>query len=136
LLAYVQKHPDSYVALFAVINQADRYPYPAIFNKINDAFGEKIKQTKAFEYYTNKYDPKSTATADPDLLGTSIEGKKIRLSDFKGNLSPSQDFFPYPKFNTFFPLAVGEAIASKPCSTAICGENKPRSAKRSGIILL
>jgi thiol-disulfide isomerase/thioredoxin len=93
LLAYVQKHPDSYVALFAVINQADRYPYPAIFNKINDAFGEKIKQTKAFEYYTNKYDPKSTATADPDLLGTSIEGKQIRLSDFKGKSFVLLDFW-------------------------------------------
>lgn len=93
LLAYVQKHPDSYVALFAVFNQADRYPYRDIFNKINDAFGEKMKQTKAFEYYINKYDPKSTATADPDLLGKSITGKKISLADFRGKSYVLLDFW-------------------------------------------
>lgn len=93
LLTYVQKHPESYVALFAIINQANRYPYTAIFNKINDAFGKKIKHTKAFQYYADKYNPKNTGTADSDLLGTSINGKKIRLSDFRGKSFILLDFW-------------------------------------------
>ncbi len=51
LLKYVKDTPDSYVALFAIVNRVYNYPYQGIFDKINKAFGDKIKQTKAFQFY-------------------------------------------------------------------------------------
>jgi len=93
LLSFVQKNPDSYIALFAVINQAFRYPYPSIFNKINASFGKKITQTKAFQYYENRYNPKTVGPVDSNLLGTSIDGKKITLSAFKGKSYVILDFW-------------------------------------------
>lgn len=93
LLSYVQKNPDSYVALFAIINQASNFPYPPIFEKINAAFGKGITQTKAFQYYKNRYSPKTVGTVDPDLLGTSIDGKEISLSTFRKKSFVLLDFW-------------------------------------------
>ncbi|MEO8934292.1 MAG: TlpA disulfide reductase family protein [Xanthomarina sp.] len=93
LLSYVQKNPDSYVALFAIINQAFNYSYLDIFEKINDKFSEKIKQTKAFQYYLNLYSHKSAEPTDPDFLGTSLLGKKVYLSDIQGKGVVLLDFW-------------------------------------------
>ena len=86
LLSYVKKKSDSYVALFAIINQAFNYTYPAIFEKINDEFGEKIKQTKAFKYYAGLYAPNEIGNVAPDFSARSIKGKKITLASFKGKV--------------------------------------------------
>lgn len=93
LLTYVKLNPDSYVALFAIINQAFNYPYPSIFDKINNTFGKRIRQTQAFQYYLNKYSPKTIGPIDTNLLGTSIDGKKITLSAFKGKSFVLLDFW-------------------------------------------
>jgi len=93
LLSYVQKNPNSYVALFAIINQAFNYSYPPVFEKINNAFGEKIKQTKAFKYYLNLYSHKNAASTDPNFLGTNLLGKKVTLSDIKGKSVVLLDFW-------------------------------------------
>ena len=83
LLAYVQRNPGSYVALFAIINQAFNYPYLPVFKKINNAFDEKIKQTTAFQYYLNLYKPISISAIDTDFLGINQAGEKITLSALK-----------------------------------------------------
>jgi thiol-disulfide isomerase/thioredoxin len=93
LLKYVKDTPDSYVALFAIINQVYNYPSQEIFDKINKAFGDKIKQTKAFQFYVNTFSPKPLAKTDPNLLGTSIDGKRITLSSFKDNDFVLLDFW-------------------------------------------
>jgi len=92
-LSYVKTNPDSYVALFAIINQAFNYPYPPIFEKINAAFGKKITQTKAFQYYKNRYSTKTVSPVEPDLLGTSIDGKKVTLSAFREKSLVLLDFW-------------------------------------------
>lgn len=93
LLAYVQENPDSYVALFALINQAFNYPYPPAFKKVNAAFGNKITRTEAFQFYMDRYSPKITGTVDPYLLGTSIDGEKVSLSTFRGKKFVLLDFW-------------------------------------------
>jgi len=93
LLSYVKENPRSYVALFAVINQAFNYPYRPVFNKINKAFDKRITGTKAFKYYVNRYIPKIVNPKDSGLLGTSIKGKKINLSAFKGKDFVLLDFW-------------------------------------------
>ena len=93
LLSYVQKNPGSYVALFAIINQAFNYSYPPLFEKINNAFSEKIKETKAFQYYLNLYSDKVSTPFDPDFLGTSMKGEKITFSDLKGKGFVLMDFW-------------------------------------------
>lgn len=93
LLSYVRKKPNSYVALFAIINQAFWYLYPTIFSKINDAFGEKIKQTTAFQYYLNSYAPNNIGVSAPDFSLTSIDGKKVTLSSFKNKNIVLLDFW-------------------------------------------
>ncbi len=67
LLAYVQNNPNSYVAFFAIINQAYNYPYPPVFDTINDAFGDRIKQTKAFQFI---------------LTGTVLKPKDLLIQTF------------------------------------------------------
>lgn len=93
LLAYVQKNPGSYVALFAIINQAFNYPYPPVFKKVNAAFSNKITATEAFQFYMDRYSPKIADNVDPYLLGTSINGKKVSLSTFKGKKIVLLDFW-------------------------------------------
>jgi len=83
LLAYVQENSGSYVALFAIINQAFNYPYPPVFKKVNAAFSNKITRTEAFQFYIDRYSPKIAGNVDPYLLGTSMDGKKVSLSAFK-----------------------------------------------------
>jgi thiol-disulfide isomerase/thioredoxin len=83
LLGYVQKNPGSYVALFAIINQAFNYPYLPVFKKINNAFDQKIKQTTAFQYYLNLYKPITISAIDTDFLGINQAGEKITLSALK-----------------------------------------------------
>lgn len=93
LLCYVKENPGSYVALFAVINQAFNYPYSPIFDKINAAFEKRITKTQAFQYYQNRYSPKTGGAIDTDLLGTSIDGKKITLSQFRAKNFILLDFW-------------------------------------------
>jgi thiol-disulfide isomerase/thioredoxin len=93
LLSYVEHNPDSYVALFAIINQAFQQSYQPIFERVNDAFAEKIKQTKAFQYYLSLYSNKLAKTTDPNFLGTSLTGKKIFLSDVTGKELTLIDFW-------------------------------------------
>ena len=93
LLSYVQKNPNSYVALYAIINQAFRYSYLPVFEKINDAFGKKIKQTIAFQYYLGLYKSIATDPIDLDFLGTSLNQKKVFLSSFRGKSYLLLDFW-------------------------------------------
>ena len=93
LLSYVQKNPDSYVALFAIINQAFRYYYLPIFKKINNEFGVKIKGTIAFQYYLNNYSPKTVGSVAPDFLGLSLDHKIVTLSPFIGKNFVLLDFW-------------------------------------------
>ena len=84
LLSFVKKNPDSYIALFALINQAFKYPYPPVFEKINDAFSEKIKQTKAFQFYLGLYKPNTVGSFAPDFLAESLNHGKFSLSSLTG----------------------------------------------------
>ena len=93
LFTYVKKHPGSYIALFAVINQAFNYPYRQVFSKINSEFDKSITETKAFKYYQDKYIPKIINSKDSSLLGNSINGKEINLSAFKGKNVVLLDFW-------------------------------------------
>lgn len=93
MLTYVQKNADSYVALFAIINQAFNYPYLPIYDKINAAFGKNISQTEAFKYYKKKFRPKTYSNIDSNLLGTSYDGKVITLSAFRGKSVVLLDFW-------------------------------------------
>ncbi|MDP4282865.1 MAG: TlpA disulfide reductase family protein [Bacteroidota bacterium] len=93
LLSYVQKNPNSYVALFGIINQAFRYSYLPIFKKINDEFIEKIKGTIAFQYYLNNYSPKTVSSLAPDFLGVSLDHKIVTLSPFIGKSFVLLDFW-------------------------------------------
>ena len=93
LLSYVLKNPNSYVALFAIINQAFKYSYLPIFEKINDAFGKKIKQSIAFRYYLGLYKSIAAGPIDLDLLGTSLDQKKVFLSAFRGKSFLLLDFW-------------------------------------------
>jgi thiol-disulfide isomerase/thioredoxin len=93
LLSYVQKNPDSYVALFAIINQAFRYYYLPIFKKINNEFGKKIKRTIAFQYYLNNYSPETIGSVASDFLGISLDHRKITLSPFIGKSFILLDFW-------------------------------------------
>lgn len=93
LLSYVKKKPSSYVALFAVINQAFNYPYQPVISKINHAFDKSITETKAFKYYQEKFVPKTNNSKDSGLLGKSINGKEINLSAFRGKEVVLLDFW-------------------------------------------
>lgn len=93
LLSYVQKNPGSYAALFAIINQAFKYSYLTVFKKINDAFSEKIKQTKASKYYLGLYGHSTEDIANKDFLGTSLLGKEVTFSEVKGKGVVLLDFW-------------------------------------------
>lgn len=56
-LSYVQKNPNSYIGLFALIDQSFRYSGSDFLWKIKDAFGKTIKQTEAYKYYKALYAP-------------------------------------------------------------------------------
>jgi hypothetical protein len=68
-LRYVQEHQQSYVALFALINQASNFPYPEIFKKVEAAFDKQIKNTGSFQYYLSVFDPKLNHPLDSLALG-------------------------------------------------------------------
>jgi len=93
LLSYVKQNPKSYVALFAIINQAFNYPYQPVFRQINKAFDKSITETKAFRYYQDRYIPKIVNSKDSNLLGTGIDGKKLTLSAFRGKNFVLLDFW-------------------------------------------
>ena len=57
LFAYIKANPNSYVGLFALINQTFNYSYSAIFRKIISVFSDEIKQTQGLEYYKSLYLP-------------------------------------------------------------------------------
>ena len=82
-LEYVKEHPRSYIALFALINQASNFPYPEIFKKVEAAFDKQIKNTKSFQYYLSVFDPKLNHPVDSLALGKSSDGTEINLSSFR-----------------------------------------------------
>jgi peroxiredoxin len=57
MLTYIKSNPDSYVGLFALINQTFNYYYLSDFQKILDVFGDEIKHSKGFQYYKSLYAP-------------------------------------------------------------------------------
>ena len=93
LLSFVRKNPDSYVGLFALINQAFKYPYPSIFEKINGTFSKKIRQTNAFQYYLGLYKPNTVGSTAPDFFAKSVDSRKASLSSFRGKSFVLLDFW-------------------------------------------
>ncbi|MGN6299166.1 MAG: TlpA family protein disulfide reductase [Ginsengibacter sp.] len=84
LLSYVKNKSNSYVALFAIINQAFNYSYSATLKRINNEFDEKISQTKAFKYYTHLFAPNTIGSTAPEFSAKNIKGGRTALSSFKG----------------------------------------------------
>lgn len=93
LLHYVQKNPESYIALYALINQAFRFSYLPVFDKINMAFGNKIKHTEAFQFYLTNYTNRTKGSADANYLGIGLDNKEVNLSPFVGKSYVLLDFW-------------------------------------------
>jgi thiol-disulfide isomerase/thioredoxin len=90
LFSYIEKHPDSYVGLFALINQTFNYGYLPVFDKIKNAFSAKINRTEAFQYYARLYKPNKrlenyivyTSKKQPTQLNFENTRNRYTLLDF------------------------------------------------------
>lgn len=80
---YIQMNPGSYVALYALLNQAFRYPYPPELKRAGCSFSNKIQNTHAFQFYQQLYRPNTVGARAPYFKVLDAEGKLITLAHYK-----------------------------------------------------
>lgn len=87
-LEYILKTPDSFYSFYAFCNLvANAFAPDSLLNILNNAFPDKYKNSNEGNYLKETLFGRRPLKSDSTAIGfvsRSIDGKTIRLSDFKG----------------------------------------------------